>query len=96
MIIISKGKVVATDTVDNLTNRLRGSESIAVGSGSPKRRHRCRGAFSSGWSRSPESAASCPGNRATKRALFELESLQGRSIRGDVARSRRRIRLEPH
>ena len=30
MIIISKGKIVATDTVDNLTNRLRGSESIAV------------------------------------------------------------------
>ena len=31
VIIISKGKVVAKDSVDNLTNRLRGSESIAVG-----------------------------------------------------------------
>src|SRR6186713_1169876 len=30
VIIISKGKVVATDTVQNLTNRLRGSENIAV------------------------------------------------------------------
>jgi ABC-2 type transport system ATP-binding protein len=31
VIIISKGKLVAKDSVDNLTNRLRGSESIAVG-----------------------------------------------------------------
>src|SRR3954467_746173 len=30
VVIIAKGKVVATDRVDNLTNRLRGSESIAV------------------------------------------------------------------
>src|SRR5436305_3203177 len=30
VIIISKGKVVATDTVENLTNRLRGSEAVAL------------------------------------------------------------------
>src|ERR1700694_4735811 len=30
VVIITRGHVVATDTVDNLTNRLRGSESIAV------------------------------------------------------------------
>src|SRR5438105_4596250 len=30
VIIIAKGKLVATDTVENLTSRLRGSESVAV------------------------------------------------------------------
>jgi ABC-2 type transport system ATP-binding protein len=30
VIIIAKGKVVATDTVENLTSRLRGSETVAV------------------------------------------------------------------
>src|SRR6266545_724247 len=30
VIIISQGKLVATDTVANLTNRLRGSEAVAV------------------------------------------------------------------
>src|SRR5215469_7028868 len=30
VIIISNGKLVATDSVDNLTNRLRGSEAVAV------------------------------------------------------------------
>src|SRR5579864_2275114 len=30
VIIIAKGKVVATDSVENLTSRLRGSESVAV------------------------------------------------------------------
>ena len=87
VIIISKGKVVATDTVENLTNRLRGSESIAVEveprSGAISMPPLC----SSGWSRSPASAACCPANRASGRLLFEVESLQGRSIRGDLARA---------
>src|SRR5450432_3195803 len=30
VIIIAKGKVVATDTVQNLTSRLRGAETVAV------------------------------------------------------------------
>ena len=30
VIIISQGKLVATDSVANLTNRLRGSEAVAV------------------------------------------------------------------
>jgi len=86
VIIISKGKVVATDRVDNLTNRLRGSESIAVaveprtGSLDPaavqQRLEQVQG-------------VSRVLSRETRddRALFELEGLQGRSIRGDVARA---------
>src|SRR3984885_11050638 len=35
VIIISKGKLVATDTVANLTNRLRGSEAVALEIDSP-------------------------------------------------------------
>jgi ABC-2 type transport system ATP-binding protein len=86
VIIISQGKVVAKDSVDNLTNRLRGSESIAVGVESRN------GAIDplvvqqrleqvAGVSRV------LPRESREKRILFELESLQGRSIRGDVARA---------
>jgi ABC-2 type transport system ATP-binding protein len=86
VIIISKGKVVAKDSVDNLTNRLRGSESIAVGVESRN------GAIDpllvqqrleqvAGVSRV------LPRESREKRMLFEIESLQGRSIRGDVARA---------
>jgi ABC-2 type transport system ATP-binding protein len=86
VIIISKGKVVAKDSVDNLTNRLRGSESIAVGVESRN------GAIDpllvqqrleqvAGVSRV------LPRESREKRLLFEIESLQGRSIRGDVARA---------
>jgi ABC-2 type transport system ATP-binding protein len=86
VIIISKGKVVAKDSVDNLTNRLRGSESIAVGVESrngdidplivQQRLEQVAGV-----------SRVLPRESRDKRLLFELESLQGRSIRGDVARA---------
>jgi ABC-2 type transport system ATP-binding protein len=51
VIIISQGKLVAIDSVANLTNRLRGSESVALeveaAAGQPERRATC----SSAWSR---------------------------------------------
>ena len=85
VIIISKGKVVATDTVQNLTNRLRGSEAIAVEVGAQ-----------SGLE-APEvrqKLEQVPGvsrvlHRETRgeRMLFEVESLQGRSVRSDLARA---------
>jgi ABC-2 type transport system ATP-binding protein len=86
VIIISKGKVVAKDSVDNLTNRLRGSESIAVGVES---RNGAIDALVVQQRLEQVAGVSrvLPRESREKRLLFELESLQGRSIRGDVARA---------
>jgi ABC-2 type transport system ATP-binding protein len=85
VVIISKGKVVATDTVQNLTNRLRGSEAIAV-------EVAAQDGLESGDVR--QKLEQVPGvsrvlYRETRgeRMLFEIESLQGRSVRADVARA---------
>ena len=77
VIIISKGKLVATDSVDNLTNRLRGSESIAVAVESAMARSIATGVSSSGWSRSPGVSRVLPRESREQRLHFELESLQG-------------------
>lgn len=86
VIIISKGKVVATDSVDNLTNRLRGSESIAV---AVEARSGTLDAANVQQRLEQVQGVSRVLTRETRdeRALFELEGLQGRSIRGDVARA---------
>ena len=86
VIIISKGKVVATDSVDNLTNRLRGSESIAVAVESHN------GSLDSAavhqrLEQVPGVSRVLQREGREQRLQFELESLQGRSIRGDVARA---------
>lgn len=86
VIIISKGKVVATDTVANLTNRLRGSEAVAVeveAMDGELSASDVRGRLEqvSGVSRV------VPREGRDRRLLFEVESLQGRSIRADLARA---------
>ena len=86
VIIISQGKLVAIDSVSNLTNRLRGSEAVAVEVEVPEGK--------------PQSAEvqqrleQVPGvsrvvlkDAKNGRILFEVESLQGRQIRSEVARS---------
>lgn len=86
VIIISKGKVVAKDTVDNLTNRLRGSESIGVTVES-------RGdsiessAVQQRLEQVPGVSRVLPRDARETRFTFEIEGLQGRSIRGDIARA---------
>jgi len=86
VIIISQGKLVAIDSVENLTNRLRGSESVAVevelpgGSGSASDVHQ-RLEQVAGVSRV------IPRDTRDGRCSFEVESLQGRSVRADVARA---------
>jgi ABC-2 type transport system ATP-binding protein len=86
VIIISRGKLVAIDSVTNLTNRLRGSEAVAVeveaaaGSPSPSEVQR-RLEQVAGVSRVMVKE-SRNGNLA-----FEVESLQGRHIRADLART---------
>lgn len=88
VIIISKGKVVATDTVEHLTNRLRGSESILVeveprNSANPldpqevQRRLEQVAGVSRVLVRETRSA----------RLQFEVESLQNRTIRAELARA---------
>jgi ABC-2 type transport system ATP-binding protein len=87
VIIISKGKVVATDSVENLTNRLRGSEAIALevegrdGSELAAADVMLRLERVSGVSRVLQR------DSRTGRLLFEVESLQGRTIRSDLARA---------
>ncbi len=86
VIIISQGKLVAIDSVANLTNRLRGSESVALeveaASGSPNpsevqlRLEQVAGVRSVAMKDSKNG-----------RLTFEVESLQGRQIRADLARS---------
>ncbi|HLY20314.1 MAG TPA: ATP-binding cassette domain-containing protein [Bryobacteraceae bacterium] len=86
VVIINKGKLVATDSVQNLTHRLRGSEAIAVeiasGNGplDPSEVQQ-RLEQVSGVSRV------VPREGKDDRLLFEVESLQGRQVRGDLARA---------
>jgi ABC-2 type transport system ATP-binding protein len=86
VIIINAGKLVAIDTVANLTNRLRGSEAVAVvveavdGRPNP-----------TDVQQKLEQVAGVSRvvMRDTKdgRMAFEVESLQGRHIRTDLART---------
>lgn len=86
VVIISNGKLVATDSVQNLTNRLRGSEAVALevearDGGLDPVRVRQRLEQVPGVSRviEKEKKPNC--------SSFEVESLQGRSVRGDLARA---------
>jgi len=85
VIIISHGKLVATDTVANLTNRLRGAEAVAVDVDAPgglkEDEARARLEQVAGVSRVM--------HKETRdgRHIFEVESLQGRSVRADLARA---------
>ena len=86
VIIISRGRVVAQDTVANLTGRLRGSEAISVeievGAGHPT--------TSEGQQRLEQvSGVSRVVAKEQKdgRLRYDVESLQGRQIRADLARA---------
>jgi ABC-2 type transport system ATP-binding protein len=86
VIIINKGKLVATDSVRNLQARARGAESVLVEiagrNGSleaPIVQHKLEQV--SGVSR-----VLCK-QQIDSRALFEVESQQGRLARGDLARA---------
>ena len=86
VIIISQGKLVATDSVSNLTNRLRGSEAVAVeietAGGRPNPTDvQQRLEQISGVSRVMMK------DSRDGRLNFEIESLQGRPIRADLART---------
>ena len=86
VIIINKGKLVATDSVENLQNRARGAESVLVEVEGRKDaldaqviQHRLETV--SGVSRVVLKET------RDNRSLFEVESLKDRFIRGDLARA---------
>lgn len=86
VIIISKGKLVATDTVSNLTNRLRGSEAVVVEVDSPA------GPLDSAVVQ--QKLEQVPGvTRAVfrdmqdTRSRFEVESVKGQAVRAELARA---------
>jgi ABC-2 type transport system ATP-binding protein len=86
VIIIAAGKLVAIDSVANLTNRLRGSESVALeveaASGAPNPTDvQQRLEKVAGVSRVVMK------DSKSGRLTFEVESLQGRQIRPELARS---------
>jgi ABC-2 type transport system ATP-binding protein len=86
VIIISQGKLVAIDSVQNLTNRLRGSEAVALeveavdgkpGADEIQQRLESVSGVSRVLAREPRDG----------RLQFDVESLQGRHIRADLART---------
>jgi ABC-2 type transport system ATP-binding protein len=86
VIIINKGKVVATDSVESLTSRLRGSEAVAIEVSS------ANGALDASQAQHRLEQVSGVSRVVSKEAKdgrlrFEVESLQGRHIRPDIARA---------
>jgi ABC-2 type transport system ATP-binding protein len=86
VIIINQGKLVAIDSVANLTNRLRGSEAVALEVESPAGHPdptevQQRLEVVSGVSRVVMK------DSRNGRLIFEVESLQGRHIRAELART---------
>jgi len=86
VVIINKGKLVAVDSVENLTNRLRGAEAVALEIESPD------GALAAGDVQQRLEQVSGVSRVLAREArdgrlAFEVESLQGRHIRADLARA---------
>jgi ABC-2 type transport system ATP-binding protein len=88
VVIIAKGKLVATDTVANLTSRLRGAETVAVevipsNGGGPQ--------WAQSVQRRLEQVAGVsrvlPKESGGASAIFTVESMQERHIRPDLARA---------
>jgi ABC-2 type transport system ATP-binding protein len=83
VIIISRGKVMATDTVANLTNRLRGSEAVSVEVIAPVSSAEILVVFE----RLPGVSRVVAKNSQEGVHSFEVESMQGQNVRGDIARA---------
>jgi ABC-2 type transport system ATP-binding protein len=86
VIIISQGKLVAIDSVSNLTNRLRGSEAISVEVESADGRPQAT-EVQQRLEQVPGVSRVLARDERDGRLSFDVESLQGRSIRAEVARS---------
>jgi len=86
VIIINQGRLVAIDSVSNLTNRLRGAEAVALEvesvGGAPH-----AGDVQQKLEQVSGVSRVMPREARDGRLAFEVESLQGRHIRGDLARA---------
>ncbi len=86
VIIISKGRLVATDSVENLTHRLRGSESVAVEV--EAREGAVDGpAVQRRLEQVPGVGRVVLKDNKGARCMFEVESLERRHIRPELARA---------
>src|SRR2546427_4601329 len=85
VIIISQGKLVATDSVANLTNRLRGSEAVSLEVDAPGGLNEADALAR--LEQVAEVSRVMHKESRDGRHIFEVESLQGRSIRADLARA---------
>ncbi len=86
VVIINKGKLVATDSVRNLQARARGAESVLVEIGGRN------GSLEAGTVRHKLEQVAGVSRVSSKsqengRAVFEVESQKGRLVRGDLARA---------
>ena len=86
VVIINKGKLVATDTVRNLQARARGAESVVVEIAArggnlevPVAQHKLE--------QVPGVSRVLCKQQVDSRVLFEVESQKGRLVRGDLARA---------
>jgi ABC-2 type transport system ATP-binding protein len=81
VVIINKGKIVAIDTPDNLTGRLRGSETMLMHiDGNPAE-------VETALQRVPGVTAVRVGERHAHYTAFEIDSEPGRDVRRDLARA---------
>jgi ABC-2 type transport system ATP-binding protein len=86
VIIISEGRLVAIDSVANLTNRLRGAEAVSV-EVEPAGGRPAPGEVQARLEQVPGVSRVVAKEPRDGRFPFEVESLQGRHIRADLARS---------
>jgi ABC-2 type transport system ATP-binding protein len=87
VVIIAKGKLVATDTVANLTSRLRGSETVSVEILTSDGGDHWITAVQQKLEQVAGVSRVIPKESRDGRAHFIVESLQGRSIRPELART---------
>jgi ABC-2 type transport system ATP-binding protein len=83
VIIISRGKVVATDTVANLTNRLRGAEAVSIEVIAQVPDSTVKQLFE----QVPHVKSVSFQSSIEGRHTFEVESVQGQNVRADLARA---------
>jgi ABC-2 type transport system ATP-binding protein len=86
VIIITRGRVVAMDTVANLTNRMHGSESVALEI-EPAAGHPTAGEAQQRLEQVSGVSRVVAKEPKDGRLRFDVESLQGRQIRADLARA---------
>ena len=86
VVIINKGKLVATDSVRNLQARARGAESMVLEVGGRNGNLEPASVQQKLERVSGVSRVVCK-NQVDSRAVFEIESQKGRLVRGDLARA---------